>query len=52
MEGHTRNFTEIKSAKFDDENLETLTSIEQVSSDLWEITLHYVFITLLFVVYM
>lgn len=32
MEGHTRNFTDIKSEKFDDENLETLTSKEQVSS--------------------
>lgn len=30
MQGQTRNFSEIKSDKFDDENLETLTSIEQV----------------------
>jgi hypothetical protein len=39
MEGHTRNFSEIKSEKFDDEKLETLTSLEQVSGDLFEITL-------------
>lgn len=46
MERHTRNLSEIKSEKFDDEKLETLTSLEQVSADLLEITLHYVFITL------
>ena len=46
MERHTRNFSEIKSEKFDDEKLETLTSLEQVCGDLLEITLHYVFITL------
>jgi len=46
MERHTRNLSEIKSEKFDDEKLETLTSLEQVSCGLLEITLHYVFITL------
>lgn len=32
MEGHTRNFSDLKAEKFDDENLPTLTSQEQASA--------------------